>query len=523
MSIISPFTQQTVIKLYRGIPWDNSYADVRWFTSESERQTMLNSRLAATFTQCSIVKPGETIKLTGQSTDFMSCNYMSFVNDGLGIGKVFYAFITSINYININTFEIVYQIDWVQSYLFDIDFEACAIEREHVSDDSFGKNLVEENISFSDYAVEFVKDNTYQKAVVISYLADGYKTEAKELTGCITATNYHISLMDGTYDALNQILSDLNETGQPERVASLMMCAWDMRHENGMAESFETTQADKSFAYGNETYTAKNNKMMCYPYKLMTVDNYDGGVEQYRYEEFDDTVCSFGVNGVLCPKPAMMCFPINYKGWHGNSQTPNTMRQNALLFTNFPEVPWVSDTFRAWVTQNTPSMAWSAAGKVVSIVGGILAVGTGIGTANPLAIAGGAAAVVAGAQGLAQQAQDVEQHALHSQSFQGSTNSAGLAYMQNTIGFRLTKYCLRPNDARRIDQYFTRYGYKVDCVKVPNITGRQYVNYVKTTAARVKGNIPIDTKEILERAMNGGCSFWHVDNIGQVLTDNPIV
>lgn len=522
MSIITPFPQATVISLYRGIPWDNTYADIRWFSSESERTTFLNSQLAGQWGSCSIVKTGQTIKLTGQQTDWMSCNYMSFINNGLGVGKTFFAFIKSVNYINNNTFEVEYEIDWIQSYLFDIDFETCLVEREHVNDDTFGKYLLQENIGFGEYAVEYVADNTYEKAINVNYLADGYEAEMKNHSGVGVGLN-RVTQKFPEFSVIDTVLSNLNQTGQPERVASLQMCAWGMNNESGLSDSFQTTQSDKSFAYGNQTYTAKNNKMRCYPYKVLTVDNYDGGVEQYRYEEFDDSVCSFGVNGTLYPKPAMMCFPINYKGWHGNSSTPNTMRQNSLLFTNFPEIPWVSDTFRAWVTQNTPNLILSSAGKIVQTVGGALAVGVGIATANPVAVVGGASATIGGLSGIAEERQNIEQHQLHSMSLQGSTNSAGLAYLQNTIGFRVTKYCLRPDDAKRIDEYFTRYGYKVDTVKVPNITGRQYVNFVKTTNAHVKGNIPVDTKDILEKAMNGGCSFWHVNDIGQVLTDNPIV
>ena len=64
--------------------------------------------------------------------------------------------------------------------------------------------------------------------------------------------------------------------------------------------------------------------------------------------------------------------------------------------------------------------------------------------------------------------------------------------------------------ARIIDDFFTQYGYKVNRLKIPNITGRQNWNYVKTVEAIVDGlNVPEKYIKEFERMLNNGITFWH--------------
>lgn len=60
-----------------------------------------------------------------------------------------------------------------------------------------------------------------------------------------------------------------------------------------------------------------------------------------------------------------------------------------------------------------------------------------------------------------------------------------------------------------IDDYFTMYGYKVNSVKIPNITGRPNWNYVKTINANILGNIPQEDIQELKNIFDNGVTFWH--------------
>ena len=53
------------------------------------------------------------------------------------------------------------------------------------------------------------------------------------------------------------------------------------------------------------------------------------------------------------------------------------------------------------------------------------------------------------------------------------------------------------------------FGYKVNEVKTPNITGRRYWNYVKTVGCDFEGDIPQEYLNKIREIFNNGCTFWH--------------
>lgn len=81
---------------------------------------------------------------------------------------------------------------------------------------------------------------------------------------------------------------------------------------------------------------------------------------------------------------------------------------------------------------------------------------------------------------------------------------------------------IKPEYARVIDNYFSRFGYEVDRYKVPNTTGRATFNYVKTVDANVGGDIPDECMVMIENMLNSGVTFWHTNNM-LVYSNNPIV
>lgn len=514
MSLINPIPQQTVIKFYKDVVWDNSYKDIRWFSSVSQRNSYFNARLTDTFENCSIAKPGRAIRVQGSTEHFLKCNYLSWRNVGLTENREYYAFITAVNYVNVNTVEIEYEVDWVQSYLFDFVFEAFMVEREHVADDTFGKHTLPENLDTGEYVIKNVTNNTYSKGLMAYYLSTVVENiELKKRDGMYYGTELFYATEDSptTIAQMSQLLSQLNRNGEANEVVKLCMIAGEMVQTNGMHESFDVAQDNLQFTYWDESYTAKNNKMRGFPFKFFTLDNYEGMVQDFRYEEFPANGCSFKVEGTMTPTPCMMCFPINYKGAWGDA-----VQQFAITFTNFPEIAWTSDTFRAWVSQNSVGIAQEGLKHGLQIASGALNVLSG-------QAGEGISQIVEGGFGIAGMQQQIENKQIHSQSLQGNIAMAGMSYFRNTIGFRVTEYCCRPEIAKRADQFMTRYGYRVDAVKIPEVNSRQYCNYVKGSGAVVGGDIAEDAKLTMERALNSGVTFWHTDNIGMTLTENPII
>ena len=77
-----------------------------------------------------------------------------------------------------------------------------------------------------------------------------------------------------------------------------------------------------------------------------------------------------------------------------------------------------------------------------------------------------------------------------------------------------------------IDDYFTRFGYAVKSLAMPNLTGRTYWNYVEIGANEVIGNgdVPTQFMEIINSACRRGVTIWHNHaNLGNYSLDNKII
>ena len=77
-----------------------------------------------------------------------------------------------------------------------------------------------------------------------------------------------------------------------------------------------------------------------------------------------------------------------------------------------------------------------------------------------------------------------------------------------------------------IDEYFSMFGYKVNRLKTPNITGRRYFNYVQVGSSDdvASGSIPQKYMKEINDAFRKGITIWHDHSkIGDYSVSNTIV
>ncbi len=60
-----------------------------------------------------------------------------------------------------------------------------------------------------------------------------------------------------------------------------------------------------------------------------------------------------------------------------------------------------------------------------------------------------------------------------------------------------------------IDKYFSAYGYKVNTIKLPNVTGRLNWNFVKTVGSAIHADIPSESCDRIIRMFDNGLTLWH--------------
>lgn len=167
-------TPQSNIMCFQGVPLDNTYTETYFRPYDSSlgglsgnQQAQVNDFTSNytyhTFTlhEYQRVREGVLRVNTGLTSDiaFLSaCNYMIFKNYGQMTDvtpatyetygdKYYFAFINNVEYVNERCVNIYYEIDVMQTWMFDMHPEPCLVERQHVTNDDIGANTQAEPIS----------------------------------------------------------------------------------------------------------------------------------------------------------------------------------------------------------------------------------------------------------------------------------------------------------------------------------------------------------------------------------------
>lgn len=152
--------------LCKDVPLNPSYEDTMTWNSIDEQRNYFISKTKWSSVKYTPIKERQgVLRVNGSVNKFYDCNYLMFENDNfynpeynwgeekynlLAPKKLFFAFITNVEYVNPETTLIHFQLDVMQTWWFEIEWERSLIEREHVKDDSLYANLEPENITVNE-------------------------------------------------------------------------------------------------------------------------------------------------------------------------------------------------------------------------------------------------------------------------------------------------------------------------------------------------------------------------------------
>lgn len=145
----------TSIDLLSGVPWQSDYKHVRYFSSKSEQDNYFDSRTKIkSFPSAKVVRTGNqfSMLLTLTPAQANKVSYLRFTNGNLD-NKTYYCFVKSIVYEADNRCRLFVEIDFYQTFLFDVSFKNSYVERQHgnitlIEDNlALGQELVTYNIS----------------------------------------------------------------------------------------------------------------------------------------------------------------------------------------------------------------------------------------------------------------------------------------------------------------------------------------------------------------------------------------
>ena len=466
--------------------------------------------------------------------DLLQYNYCMYQNEAYD-NKWFYAYITEINYVNDGMSTIKIETDVWNTWWNDVEFKESFIEREHVNDDTIGLNTIPETLETGEYIINESHTNQLLQskcnilAVTKDYYFDaqgnfhmGGDNGGGVYGGVRTAYRYY--LFDNTSSSkLTETLEGYAQAGESEAIGMMFTAPfWAItRHDTSRTDDVaveDTLTPSTLYWNSDETqdpriekpntlngYTPKNNKLLTFPYQYFLMSNNNGGNAIYHYELFSTNYLDFTIKSVCVPGMSGIIIPQNYKG---ESENYNELLQMA----KFPICGWGSDVYTNWLTQSSINrnvdIVKSASSGVIT---GSMA-GFGLGGPGG-AVVGGLIGGVVGLIGTtAQSVMEMKQHEFVPPQAQGNTNTGDVAYANGKCSFTYYKMSIREEYARIIDNYFSMYGYKVNSLKLPNISGRRNWNYVKTIGCNIIGDIPQMDLAKIKDLFDKGITLWHHTN-----------
>ena len=483
-------------------PLENDYKNQLTFSNANAQMTYFNSTVQHTFDNYTYIKKDNSIKVGVNIDEIIDCNYLFYKNIGF-TNKWYFCFITNMEYVNENCTLITFETDCYQTWLFQIQYKQSFVEREHVNDDTIGIHTVPENLETGEYVIN--SQDYYNGIDDLKYVIQC--TEWASNDDKPLATNYGgVYMAGGAYVCSNiteviNILKLFATNGKSDAVYNVYMIpskfistsSESLQYPGQNTPVYDTKVISKDSSI--DGYTPKNNKLLTFPYRYLLLSNNNGSSNVLHYERFSGDNCNFMIKGVPTVGGSIKIVASNY-------DTVNN-EEEGIIAGKLPTLNWSSDEYTNWLTQNSVNIGLGIASSGLTIVGGIGMMATGGG-----AVAG-AGAVVSGAMSIANELGAVYQHSLQPNSAKGNVNGGDINVCDHKNGFYFYKMSIKEEYARIIDNYFSMFGYKINRVKVPNITGRSNWNYVKTINCNFDGDIPQTDLNIIKAMFNNGTTLWH--------------
>ena len=495
----------------------------------------------------SYIRQDSVIRVGAHIDSLLQYNYVMYRNENY-TNKWFYAFIVKMEYLNDNCTAVYIKTDVWQTWQFDITFRKCFVEREHVENDNFGLHTIPENLETGEYVC--CRHSNWTYGTMADDLMVAFQVTKTDLgsgnvapegvkrvyggvpQGC---TVFGVPLNDDYIGEMSFIIGLYDAAGQGNAIVSMFITSasaapWEDKKGTGAFANLHTqVPTDSWFSWGDNNpinvysendfqgYVPHNNKVMISPYRYFHISNNLGADVSYAYEEFDG-IPQFYKQGVFSPSTSVVLSPMNSL----KSSTSNNQQlciDEAVHGGVLPQISWNSDYYLNWEAVNAKNIEIQAGlatadfgvGVFQNMMGGIMGNYADLNndTAGYLNASSGASGITGLASNIANTMQQVRQARMTPPQAKGNTNAGDIVFSASR--YRMDFYCMsiKREYAEIIDQYFDQVGYKVNAVKVPNITGRRNWNYVKCIDANILGDIPQSDMNEIKSYFNRGITIWH--------------
>ena len=549
---------KNISKVYLlNVPLEDDMRNTLYFANASSQHTYFQNNISKTYNNVSYQSETRTFRCPDQIDTVRQYNYIMWQNTAYS-NKWFYAFIKKMTYVSDGYTDVVFEVDPLQTFMFDIEVKPSFVEREHTNNDTVGANTLPEGLELGETicngpVINFGGANPdnvnkrYYTIIEVSQVENSGTSEtmsyrwangSHELTPSINAIGRGTIplIVGGTFaGSIHGVIRSASDVTYMYDKASLSESVVNMyilpqelvppfneiilsvggRECDGIGVPVATnnpqTIGTYSFNRPNNVngYIPHNAKCLTYPFNYFVISNNAGTSQPFRYEDFSNGV-SFKVEGAFGISGSTKAIPQNYRSISSS--------ENALDYSingpKFPVCSWKSDSYTNWLTQNSANMAmqWQreTLGSGVDIVGGAARgamaggpAGAGIGAGVGLLTTGASLISVAKEQFLAK-----TQANMVGDQVRGNTGAGDFLWSKYRSPFTFIPMGIKAEYIRCIDNYFDAFGYQVNRMKTPNTNHRQNWWYTKTMNANIVGNVPNEEMNKIKSAYNNGLTFW---------------
>lgn len=497
------FEPSTQLYLYNNIPFDMEYKNIVDF-STGDRQAYFNGKLANYYQNILHVEKNGSVVVPLNVGELKNVNYVRYNNNN-GEGDI-YAFIINKKFINQGATRLDLKVDTWQTNLNNYVLKDSFVVREHSTSDEIGENVLPEPITGNRLIAHSKKNlfsGTYKTLVVLS---KPLKNDEHLTTNIYNkpACNYYVV----DKNSLTYFLMGIDSMGLADTVIGCYYLI--IKTGYNLSDDFEMQVVDnddvESVTYNRilsvhtltdtehhainndlDGYTPKNKKMFTYPYNYMSIT--DGETEQiYRYEYFKniDNI-TFRRETIIDSSPSYFIAPQQYNGEVVNEN-------ECFIYNKIVMPPTNSDSYMNYIAENRNSIT-------LGLITSMGATALGVATGNPMALVGGVGGLATTV------ANHVDKENVVEKQKQRMSDMTPLAV---NMGISLIQKCLSSEQARMVDEYFTKFGYKTMLSKQPNLSSRPIFNYVELLEPNIY-NVPYEDLTEFKNIFSG-VTIWHNGN-----------
>ena len=356
--------RDTQYTLYKTARTDPTFNNIWAFESEAQREAWLNTCSPQPFLNNKYWRVGSTIKCPIRYEESFNYDYVRIVNRDTDSNKrkIWFCFITGRAYISNNCTMFTLAVDFVQTFYWskadDGGVGPFWMTEGFISKAT--KPILPPRGTASEYPVPEVSCyhidfNSTGYSVVIYSSIDIRDLSSLKYVSAVIDGQYTASppfVMAANVSAISKLINDVNTAGYTDAISGIYLVPNDYLNLSVVSNTPLLATDSSLYLTVNKViqkpiscdgYTPENKELLGYDYSYFTINNGQGEVSTWHFEDFDGNPSFSSRLSLASGSPVLILYPNNYINADGND-----FRQLSVKITQAPACSFLNDSYKIW-------------------------------------------------------------------------------------------------------------------------------------------------------------------------------